>query len=104
MLPALVNNYKTYKLTQYLKHVVYKFTKLPTSNSACNSFCFPEINYFKFQASLSYYNGTHFSRYDNTSFKLEGQTPAFNLNNFYVIAVIRTATLLTTVKFCKEPL
>ena len=42
MLPALVNNYKTYKLTQYLKYVGHKFTKPPTIKLACNSVRFPK--------------------------------------------------------------
>ena len=81
MLPALVNNYRTYELTQYLKRVGHKFTKPPTTKSARNSVRYSENNYRNSQASSSSYNRPYSPRYDNLSSKLEGQTPAPDLNN-----------------------
>ena len=50
MLPDLVNNYKTYKITQYLKHVkkVYQTTN---KQAGLQFVCFPENNYCNSQAS-----------------------------------------------------
>ena len=81
MLPALVNNYRTYELTQYLKRVGHKFTKPPTTKSACNSVRYSENNFHNPQASSSSYNRPYSPRYDNPSSKLEGRTPAPDLNN-----------------------
>ena len=81
MLPALVNNYRTYELTQYLKRVGHKFTKPPTIKLARNSVRYSEDNFCNPQASSSSYNRPYSPRYDNPSSKLEGQTPAPDLNN-----------------------
>ena len=81
MLPALVNNYKYYKLTQYIKRVGHKFTKPPTTKSACNSVRYPENNYCNPQASSSSYNSPYSPRYENLTSKLEGRTPAPDLDN-----------------------
>ena len=44
MITALVNNFKTCELTQYLKRGDYKFTKAPKRKFSCNSVHFTKIN------------------------------------------------------------
>ena len=103
MLPALVNNYRTYELTQYLKRVGHNFTKPPTIKLACNSVRYSENNYCNPQASSSSYNRPYSPRYDNPFSKLEGQTPAPDLITLYAIAVKRKATMFPAVLVLKKP-